>query len=73
VSVALAILGAITAVFKGLGILAQSLYYNRAKDAGHTEAELAVTKRDLQNVEVRHDAEDSIRGSSPDDLERLLN
>jgi hypothetical protein len=71
-SVLLAILGAVSAVFKGLGILAQSLYYRRAKDAGKTEAELAVQRRANQNIRTAHEIEDRNRAATADELERLL-
>jgi hypothetical protein len=71
-NIVLAILGAFTALWKGLGLLAQTLYFRRAKEAGHTEAELAIQKKANSNIQVRHEIEDSNRTATADELERLL-
>ena len=68
----LAIASAFTALWKGLGLIAQSLYFKRAKQAGHTEAELAITEKAVENIKVRHETEDRNRTATADELERLL-
>lgn len=69
----LAILGAFSALWKGLGLLAQSLYFKRAKEAGHTEAELAISKKNVENIGTRKDVEEAIDRMDANELERLLN
>jgi hypothetical protein len=71
-SIALAILGFFTAMWRGLTMLAQSLYFRRAKEAGRTETELAIERKANRNIKTRHEVEDSLRTASPDDLERML-